>query len=449
VNLEIFHAYDIRGIYPTDLDEDAAYAIAGTYTGLFKPETVVVGRDARQSSPALMERFVAGLVDWGVNVVDIGEITTDMLYFAAGEYGYSGGVVISASHNPGDYNGMKMVREGAAAISSDTGLYDIRDALKANPDPKPPGGRKGEVTSKDIMAEYLEHVLTFIDPSIVKPFKLVANGNFGYVGRVVRKLAERLNLELIELNFEPDGTFPKGPPNPMLKENAAEVEDLIKKNPVDFGAAWDADADRVMFFDEKGRFIPGIYVTALLAEIMLHKEKGAKIIFDPRVVWPAFDAVNRNGGAPIMAKAGHAFMKDRMRAENAIFAGELSAHYYFRENFYADNGIIPFLLVLEHLSRTGKSFSEMVDPFMENHHTSGELNHRVTKDSEVILKEVEAVFANRGEMDYTDGLSVEAKDWRFNLRASNTEPLLRLNVESRDPDIMDKITREVEALIKG
>jgi phosphomannomutase len=449
VNLGIFHAYDIRGIYPSDLDEDAAYAIAGAYAGLFKPTVVVVGRDARQSSPALMERFVEGLVDWGVDVVDIGEITTDMLYFAAGEYGYAGGVVISASHNPGDYNGMKMVREGAAAISSDTGLYDIRDALKENPDPAPPGGAKGKVTKKDIMADYLEHVLRFIDPSVIKPFKLVANGNFGYVGRIVTVLAERLNLELIKLNFEPDGTFPKGPPNPMLKENAAEVEETIKKAPVDFGAAWDADADRVMFFDENGRFIPGIYVTALLAEIMLQKEKGAKIIFDPRVVWPAFDAVNRNGGVPIMAKAGHAFMKDRMRAENAIFAGELSAHYYFRENFYADNGIIPFLLVLEHLSLTGKSFSEIIAPFMENHHTSGELNHRVKKDSKTILKEVEEVFSSRGEKDYTDGLSVEAADWRFNLRASNTEPLLRLNVEAKDPESMEKITREVEDLIKG
>lgn len=446
MNLEIFHAYDIRGIYPTDLDDEGSYQIAGAYANLFKPDTVVVGRDARLSSPALMEQFVKGLLDWGVNVVDIGEITTDMLYFAAGQYGYSGGVVVSASHNPGQYNGFKLVKEGAAAISSDTGLYDIRDSLKKNPNPKPPEGPKGTRTTRDIMDDYIEHVLTFVDVKKIKPFKLVANGNFGYVGRNVDKIAKRLNLDMIRLNFEPDGSFPKGPPNPMLKENSAEVEETIKKNPVDFGAAWDADADRIMFYDEEGNFIPGIYITALLGEIMLKKEKGAKIIFDPRVVWPAFDAVAKNGGTAIMAKAGHAFMKDRMRAENAIFAGELSAHYYFRENFYADNGVIPFLLVMEYLSETGKKMSEIVAPFMEGHYTSGELNHKV-KDSKAVLDKVKSIFSSRGEEDFTDGYAVESKEWRFNVRSSNTEPLLRLNVESRDPAILKKITNEVEKII--
>lgn len=447
MNLDIFHAYDVRGIYPDDIDEQGCYAIAGTYARLFKPETVVVGRDARQSSPALMEQIVRGLLDFGVNVVDIGEITTDMLYFAAGRYGYSGGIVVSASHNPGKYNGLKMVKEGAAAISSDTGLYEIRDTLKSKPDPVPPDGPKGDLSEKDILDEYLEHVLSFIDVEAIKPFRLVANGNFGYVGKIVNRLAERLNLEITRLNFEPDGTFPKGPPNPMLEENQVEVVEAIKKTPVDFAAAWDADADRVMFFDEKGRFIPGIYITALLAEIMLAKEKGAKIIFDPRVVWPAFDAVNKNGGTPIMAKAGHAFMKDRMRDENAIFAGELSAHYYFRDNFYADNGIIPFLLVLEHLSRLDKPFSAMVDPFMENHYTSGELNNKVN-DAKAIQDEVKETFSSQGEEDFTDGYSVEAKDWRFNLRPSNTEPLLRLNVEARSPETLKAITDQVLAIIK-
>ncbi|MFH1998356.1 MAG: phosphomannomutase/phosphoglucomutase, partial [Planctomycetota bacterium] len=395
---------------------------------------------------ALMEQFVKGLLDWGVDVVDIGEITTDMLYFAAGRYGYSGGAVVSASHNPGQYNGFKLVKEGAAAISSDTGLYDIRDILKANPDMKPSKRTRGKRSTRNIIDDYLEHVLSFVDTGKIKPFKIVANGNFGYVGRNVDKIAKKLNLDLIRLNFEPDGSFPKGPPNPMLKENSAEAEEMIRTNTVDFGAAWDADADRIMFFDEKGNSIPGIYITALLAEIMLHKEKGAKIIFDPRVVWPAFDAVARNGGKAIMAKAGHAFMKDRMRAENAIFAGELSAHYYFRDNYYADNGIIPFLLVLEYLSITGKPFSEIVAPFMANHYTSGELNHKV-KDCKVVLDKVQSLFSSRGKEDFTDGYAVEGDNWRFNLRASNTEPLLRLNVESRDPKILKKMTAELEKII--
>lgn len=448
MNLDIFHAYDVRGIYPDEIDEKTCYDTACCYAELFKPKTMAVGMDARQSGPSLKESLIKGFLDSGVDVVDIGEITTDMLYVAVGKFDYSGGIVVSASHNPAQYNGMKIVKEGVAPLSADTGLYDIRDALRDKPERKPTAGPKGTLSKKEIMDEYIQHVLSFVDAGAIKPFKIVANANFGFACRNIARIAEELNLDIVPLNFEPDGSFPKGPPDPMLKENRAEVEAMIRKEPVDLGAAWDADADRVMFFDERGRFIPGIYVTALLAEILLKKEKGAKIIFDPRVVWPAFDAVKRNHGVPIMSKAGHSFMKDRMRTEGAIFAGELSAHYYFRDNWNADNGIIPFLLVLEHLSKTGKTLSEVIDPFIKDHYTSGELNHRVP-DAKAVIGRIKERFSDRGQEDFTDGYSVEGDTWRFNIRPSNTEPLLRLNVEARNTASLEAIRKEVEEIILG
>jgi phosphomannomutase len=304
------------------------------------------------------------------------------------------------------------------------------------------------LTSKEILEEYLDHVLSFVDPSAIRPFKLVADANFGFVSRNVSHLANRLYLDLIPVHFEPNGTFPEGPPNPMLEENRVKAQAATMNNNVELCATWDADADRVMFLDETGRFIPGIYVTALLSEIMLRKYPGAKIIFDPRVVWPAFDTVRRLGGEPIMSKSGHAFMKDRMRAEDAVFAGELSAHYFFRDNYYADNGLIPFLLVLEHLSKEDKPFSEVIAPYMENHFVSGELNYKV-EDTACVIEKVRAAFGKRGEEDFTDGYSVEGEKWRFNLRPSNTEPLLRLNVEARSSELMEQIRDELVAMIQS
>ena len=449
MNLDIFHAYDVRGIYPQDIDEDACYAIAGRYVELFSPKgPMAVGMDARTSSPSLKENVVKGFLDFGVDVVDIGEITTDMLYFAVGHYGYAGGMVVSASHNPGQYNGLKMVKEGVAAVSADTGLYALRDALRERPEVKPPAVSKGTYTRKDVTEDYLAHVLSFADLSRIRPCRIVANGNFGFVSRNVNRLAERMGLDLVRLNFEPDGTFPKGPPNPMLEGNRGEVVEAVRRSGAAFAAMWDADADRVMFLDEQGRFVHGIYITALLAEVMLEKHPGAKIIFDPRVVWPAFDTVRRCGGVPIMAKSGHAFMKDRMRAEDAVFAGELSAHYYFRDNFYADNGLIPFLLVLERFSVLERPFSEMTAPYMQNHCLSGEINYTVGNVAAVIDK-VKARFSGRGREDYTDGYSVEGDDWRFNLRSSNTEPLLRLNLEALDRRLMEERRDEVLSFIRS
>jgi phosphomannomutase len=449
VNWEIFRAYDIRGVYPTDLDEEACYRIAKTYTLLFHPKVVAVGRDARVSSPQLSESVISGFVDAGVDVIDIGGITTDMLYFAVGAYDYSGGVVVSASHNPKEYNGMKMVREKAAAISSDTGLFDIRDALKAGKDKEVKSDKQGTIKQKDVLEDYLKHVLGFIDTTAIKPFTFVGNANFGYVCYGAATIVKRLGLNLLPLNFVPDGTFPKGPPDPMLPENRIETERLVRNSDASFGVAWDADADRCMFFDETGEFISGAYITALLADILLTKQgSDNKIIFDPRVIWPAQKVCEQRGAQAIISKGGHAFMKERMRRENALFAGEMSGHYYFRDNFYADNGMIPFLLVIEHLSKTGKPFSEVMRPYMEGHYMSGELNYHV-KDIKKVISDVKARFSKDGKEDYTDGYSLETSDWRFNIRPSNTEPLLRLNIEARRPGLVEKIKAEIETIINA
>ena len=446
VNWDIFRAYDIRGVYPTDIDEEAYYRIAKAYTYLFHPTTMVVGMDARASSPPLKAALTSGFVDAGVNVVDIGGITTDMLYYAVGSSDYSGGIVVSASHNPKQYNGAKMVREKATAISSDTGLFDIRDALKAEKDKEVSSASKGSITQKDVLVGYTAHVLSFIDPNVIKPFTFVGNANFGYACNTVAALVDELKLNLVPLNFEPDGTFPKGPPDPMLPDNRTETSELVKSSGATFAAAWDADADRCMFFDERGKFISGAYVTALLADILLTKYGKNKIIFDPRVIWPALKVCKQHGSEAIISKGGHAFMKERMRRENAIFAGEMSGHYYFRENFYADNGVIPFLLVLEHLSKTGKPLSALMLPYTEGHYMSGELNYRV-EDIKKVISEVRARFSSRGTEDFTDGYSLEADDWRFNIRPSNTEPLLRLNLEALKPGLIEELQNEIESII--
>lgn len=445
----VFKAYDIRGVYPDQIDEEGYYRIAKAYVYLFKPKTVVVGMDARLSSPPLKAALVEGFLDAGVDVVDIGKITTDMLYFAVGEYDYSGGIVVSASHNPKQYNGMKLVREKVTAISSDTGLFDIRDVIKEGKDASVKSDTRGALTERDILDDYLRHVLKSIDAGSIKRFRFVGNGNFGYVSRGVARLVQELNQDLIPLNFEPDGSFPKGPPDPMLPGNRIEIEKMVKDEKTDFGVAWDADADRVMFFDESGRFISGAYVTALQADILLEKYgHDNAIIFDPRVIWPTLSVVEKKGGRPIISKGGHAFMKDRMRKENALFAGEMSAHYYFRDNFYADNGIIPLLLVLEHLSKQNKPFSEIMAPYMTGHFMSGELNYKV-KDIEKVIAAVKEKYQSQGTEDYTDGYSLDTPEWRFNIRPSNTEPLLRLNIEARKDGLVDQIKGEIEKIINA
>ena len=448
MNWDVFRAYDIRGVYPQDIDEEAYYRIAKGYVYIFKPKTMVVGMDARLSSPQLKASVTQGFLDAGVDVVDIGGITTDMLYYAVGASSeYSGGMVVSASHKPVQYNGMKMVREKATAISSDTGLFEIRDVLKAGKDAEVKSDKKGTRTERNILDDYLKHVFKSIDTRVIKKFTFVGNANFGYVCHPAAKLVEQLGLNLIPLNFEPDGSFPKGPPDPMLPGNRTETEELIRQKGAAFGVAWDADADRAMFFTEKGEFISGAYITALLADILLTKYGSDNtIIFDPRVIWPTLDTVRRKGGRPIISKGGHAFMKDRMRKENGLFAGEMSGHYYFRENFYADNGVIPFLLVLEYLSTHDQPFSELIAPYLAGHYMSGELNYHV-KDIKAVIEKVKEKFRGEGQEDFTDGYSLEAAEWRFNIRGSNTEPLLRLNIEARQPNLVDQITGEIEKII--
>ena len=445
----VFRAYDVRGVYPDDIDEEGYYRIAKAYVYLFKPKSMVVGMDARLSSPPLKAALTRGFLDAGVDVIDIGQITTDMLYFAVGSSDYSGGIVVSASHNPKQYNGMKLVREKAAAISSDTGLFDIRDVLKEGKDAEVTSEKKGSCIERDILDDYIAHVLKSVDTGSIRKFRFVGNANFGYVSRAVAALAQKLGLDLLPLNFEPDGSFPKGPPDPMLPGNRAETEQLVRDEHTDFAAIWDADADRVMFVDEGGRFISGAYVTALLADILLEKHGSDNaIIFDPRVIWPTLEVVNKRGGRPIISKGGHAFIKDRMRKENALFAGEMSAHYYFRENFYADNGIIPFLLVLEHLSKLGKPFSEMMAPYMAGHFMSGELNYKV-KDIKKVIAAVREKYEGQGTEDFTDGYSLDTPDWRFNIRPSNTEPLLRLNIEARKDGLVEQTKSEIEKIIES
>jgi phosphomannomutase len=321
--------------------------------------------------------------------------------------------------------------------------------LKAGKDAEVTSDKKGTCTERNILDDYLAHVLKSIDRSHIKQFTFVGNANFGYVCRPARKLAETLGLNLIPLNFEPDGTFPKGPPDPMLPGNRTETEALIREKGAPFGVAWDADADRAMFFDEKGEYISGAYITALLADILLTKYGSDNtIIFDPRVIWPTLDIVQRKGGRPIISKGGHAFMKDRMRHENGLFAGELSGHYYFRENFYADNGVIPFLLVLEHLSTHKKPFSEIMAQYQAGHYMSGELNYKV-KDVKATIEKVKEKFHGEGTEDFTDGYSLETPEWRFNIRGSNTEPLLRLNIETRKPELVDQIRNQIEEIINA
>jgi phosphomannomutase len=447
MDYKIFHAYDIRGIYPNEVNEDVFYKITRGYVSLFNPKNVAVGMDVRLSSPLLAESVIKALLESGVDVLDVGGVTTDMIYFAVGSLDCSGGIIVSASHNPREYNGMKMVREKVAAISSDTGLFDIRDALKEGKVGEISPAKKGTLKKVDILDDYVKHVLNFIDSSAIHPFRFVGNGNFGFVGKSVQPIVNLLGLTMIPLNFEPDGSFPKGAPDPLLPGNRQETADLIKKSNVDFGVAWDADADRAMFFDENGRYIQGVYITALLAKILLEKHGvNNKIIFDPRVIWPILKVIKEMGAIPIINKSGHAFIKDRMRSEDALFAGELSAHYYFRDNFYADNGIIPFLLVLEHLSKSKKKFSEIVNPFMEGHHMSGELNYTV-KNIKEILEKVRQRYKDYGKEDFIDGYSLESENWRFNIRPSNTQPLLRLNVEAKENHLVEKIKKEIEEII--
>jgi len=441
----IFKAYDIRGIYPTEIDEDAITQIAKAYVVQIKPRKIAIGRDVRTSGESLLEAAREALVGAGVDVVDIGVITTDMLYFAVSNYGLDGGIAITASHNPAEYNGLKMVREQARPISMDTGLAEIRELAIKN-DFKT-AEKPGVITELDIVDDYIAKLLTFIDKGLITTKKIVVNPNFGAAGKIVVRLAKELNLELITINFEENGGFPKGRPDPLMEENRRETTELIKKTGADFGVAWDADADRCFFFDETGSFVDGYYEAALLSQIILDKYPKGKIIHDPRLIWATQDLVKEAGGKPLINKVGHSFIKERMRKESAVFGGENSGHFYFKDFYYCDNGMVPFLLMLQKLCETGKQMSDFVRPLRQKYPISGEINFKVAEVTDKIT-EIRNKYSDAmiGEID---GISITYSDWRFNVRSSNTEPLLRLNVEAKTKEMVAQKVAELTKIIES
>lgn len=446
MKLTAFKAYDVRGRIPDELNEDLSYAIGRAYAELLKPGRVAVGRDVRQTSAAFCAALAKGLCDGGADVLDIGLCGTEEIYFAAFHEKVDGGIVVTASHNPLDYNGMKLVRQGARPISGDSGLKDIRDLVGAGQFAST--SRCGTVTEKADKSAYIAHLLSYVAAETLPPLKVVVNAGNGCAGPIIDLLQDHLPVEFIKVHHQPDGDFPNGIPNPLLPENRAATADAVRLHQADLGLAWDGDFDRCFFFDERGEFIEGYYIVGLLATALLARHPGARIIHDPRLTWNTIDMVQTAGGNPIMSKTGHAFIKERMRAEDAVYGGEMSAHHYFRDFAYCDSGMIPWLLVLAIMGRTGKRLSQLVEERIALFPASGEIN-RILPDPQAAIARIEACYAPQAlHLDRTDGLSLEFVDWRFNLRTSNTEPVLRLNVEIRgDVGLMEAKTAELLALI--
>ncbi|HUG99780.1 MAG TPA: phosphomannomutase [Gammaproteobacteria bacterium] len=445
--LRCFKAYDVRGRLPEDLNAELARRIGRAYAAVVKPRTVVVGRDVRLSSPELAKALADGLMEAGVEVLDIGLCGTEMVYFATSHLGVDGGIMVTASHNPPDWNGMKFVREGSRPISGDSGLKDI-ESLAARGAPADTAGKHVALRRVDVHDAYIEHLLGYVEPGAFRPLKLVVNAGNGGAGLVIDRLESHLPFEFVKLQHEPDGTFPHGVPNPLLAEHRAVTAEAVVAAGADFGIAWDGDYDRCFLFDETGRFIEGYYIVGLLAAAFLLKHPGAKIVHDPRLTWNTIDIVTRGGGVPVMSKTGHAFIKERMRLEDAVYGGEMSAHHYFRDFAYCDSGMIPWLLVAELVSRAGRPLSALVEERMAAFPASGEINRSLAEPSAVLAAVEERYGPAACAVDHTDGLSVEFDDWRFNLRASNTEPLVRLNVESRgDRALMEAKTAELLAVL--
>jgi phosphomannomutase len=443
---KVFKAYDVRGLYPSELDEEGGYAIGRAYVEQFEPKSIAVGRDVRLSSPSMAEAVIRGATEGGASVRDIGTVGTEMLYFAVGELGLDGGIAVTASHNPKDYTGLKIVRRGAFPVGGGSGLLEIRDGALSLQET---AGSDPVVAEKvDIYPAFVEKVLSFIDPSALKPLRVVIDAANGMAGAMLPPILERLPIDAVRCFFEPDGTFPNHAPNPLLPENREFIMGKVLEEKADLGIAFDGDADRCFFVDDTGEFVPGDFVTALLAESILEKEPGAKIIYDVRASWAVRDTIERAGGIPLMNRVGHAFIKLRMREEGAVFAGEVSGHYYFRDFNQADSGTIPALLMLELVSKRDRPLSELLRPYRERYFLTGELNMPV-EDVALKLQELKEHFAGQGEISHLDGISVTAENWHMNVRPSNTEPLLRLNFEALDPDLMKQKRDEVLAVING
>jgi len=447
-SLSCFKAYDIRDRVPDQLNEDIAYRIGRSYGQYLNPRNVVVGHDVRLSSFSLAASLINGLTDSGTDVTDIGLCGTEEVYFQTFNKGADGGIMITASHNPIDYNGMKLVREGSRPISGDSGLNDIK-TLTENGD-FAISKKKGIVVSAPDKSAYISHLLGYVDLKQLRPLKIVVNGGNGNAGTVIDLLSEHLPFEFIRVNHEPDGTFPNGIPNPLLPENRAATADAVVRHHADFGIAWDGDFDRCFFFDEQGRFIEGYYIVGLLASQILRKHPESKIIHDPRLTWNTIEMVKAAGGVPVQSKTGHAFIKERMRIEDAVYGGEMSAHHYFRDFAYCDSGMIPWLLIAESISVGGKQISALVDERMKAYPCSGEINFTVA-DSKAVLDRILSYFTHLNpSVDRTDGVSLEFSDWRFNLRLSNTEPLLRLNVETKgDKELLVRQIKLIDELIQA
>jgi len=448
--LTCFKAYDIRGQLGTELDEDIAYRIGRAYAEFLKPKNVVLGGDVRLTSESLKKALGEGIRDAGSDVIDIGMVGTEQVYFATSHLNAGGGIEVTASHNPIDYNGMKPIREGSRPVSSDTGLLDIKAIAEANDFGAVDPDKRGAFEKLSILEDYLDHLCGYIKLDAIKPVKLVMNAGNGAAGPVVDALQSRfanlnLPIEIIKIHNEPDGSFPNGIPNPILHENRASTIDAVIEHQADLGIAWDGDFDRCFLVDEKGQFIEGYYIVGLLAEAFLLKNPGSKIVHDPRLTWNTIEVVSRNGGEAIQSKTGHAFIKERMRLEDAVYGGEMSAHHYFRDFFYCDSGMIPWLLVMELMSSSGKPLSELVNAMMVAYPSPGEINRAVADPTSAIARVREHYETEALLVDEIDGVSMEFTDWRFNLRMSNTEPVVRLNVETRADELLLK-QKELEVL---
>lgn len=448
-NLNAFKAYDIRGRIPDEINEPLAYDIARAYYALVRPKRVAVGYDIRLTSPHIAAALRRGLTDCGAEALDIGLWGTEAVYFATFACELDGGIMVTASHNPSDYNGMKFVREQARPVSSETGLNEMRDMIEAGRLPAR-GDTPGTESRLDIRKMYLDHLLGYVDRGKLRRLKVVVNPGNGGAGLVVDELEPHLPFEFIKVNHAPDGTFPNGIPNPMLEENRAATAEVVRRTGADVGLAWDGDYDRCFFFDEQGHFIEGYYLVGLLAEVFLKREPGGRIVHDPRLTWNTIDIVREHGGQPVLCRSGHAFIKQKMREADAVYGGEMSAHHYFRSFSYCDSGMIPWLVALQVIAERGP-LSELVGERMRRFPVSGEINRRLTQDAKSILERVRRRYESQAvSVDFTDGLSMEFPEWRFNLRGSNTEPLVRLNVESRGSEaLMREKTAEVLKLIDG
>ncbi len=443
----VFKAYDVRGIHPTELDEDGAYRIGRGYVEEFEPRTVAIGRDTRLSSPSMATAAIEGAADGGADVLDLGLVGTEMVYYAVGDLGLDGGICVTASHNPPNYTGMKIVRRGARPVGGDSGLDRVRRRAEAGFDDV---RRRGTVREEDVWAGFVEKVLSFVDEAGFRPLRVVVDAANGMAGTMLPPVLKRLpQLDVVRCYFEPDGSFPNHEPNPLLPENRAFIVEKTRSEGAQLGVAYDGDADRCFFVDDTGEFVPGDFVTALLARAMLAKEPGAKIIYDVRASWAVPRAIEEAGGVPLINRVGHAFIKDRMRKEDALFAGEVSAHYYFRDFSQADTGVVPFLVMLELLSQADRPLSELLAPYRERYFLTGELNTPVA-DVALKLQEIkERYTAAGGRISHLDGISVDFDDWHFNVRPSNTEPLLRLNLEALSEPLMEEKRDEVLELIRS